>query len=115
MLTLSVSVWAGSTSFDVNLACSINEAFLPVLFNCGASRSGQSVSMSKEVPDSSLDEPQDYVTVAGSYIDKLTPEVEVTVAPQPVPSMEEGQLASNGHSAFLIEDTFIWFSISWGN
>lgn len=37
---------------------------LPVLFNCGASRSGQSVSMSKEVLDSSLDEPELEAVVA---------------------------------------------------
>ena len=57
----------------------------------------------------------EYTVSCGSTVAKLTPEVEVTVGPQPVPSMEEGQLASNGRSAFLIEDTFNCFSISWGN
>ena len=84
---------------------SINEAFLPVLFNCGASRSGQSVSMSKEVLDSSLDEPELETVVVNvkrvvtlppdcSRLHEFIPEVEVTTAtPQPVPSMKE----VNGH------------------
>ena len=68
----------------------MNEAFLPVLFNCGASRSGQSVSMSKEILDSSLDEPELETVVTNvkhvilplhcSRLHEFIPEVEVTTA-----------------------------------